>query len=157
MEPTKFFWFASGPFMAMREDFFLMAIRKALSYWAAACNITFEQTKDHAQAFIFFMQGPLYPQPAELGYVARSVPDGPASVVLFPSERWVIAKKQPDFGEWDAVRIIAHEVGHVLLGSAHLPDGSMMAESYHMMARTPQEPDIREAIKKFGPPQNFAA
>lgn len=148
---TTLSWFAQGPFQSMQEDYFLAAIRKALSLWEASCDVAFVRAKVGETVHIYFQQGPNYPPPAELGYVAN-IGLWPCNIVLFPTDRWTVAKRDPSWNEMDAVRVIAHEVGHALLGPNHLPAGNLMAEDYHTMARLPQEADIRLAIEKYGPP-----
>lgn len=150
----KLCWFSSGPYPAMEEELFLLAVGKALSYWSACCDLQFERTMDPRAAQIIFCQARPYPQGQALGYMCSKARVWPVSIVFHTTRQWVIAKN-PNPGELDAVRVIAHEVGHAILGEHHLPDGNLMSRGYNLMARTPQEADVRQAIGIYGPPREL--
>lgn len=145
-------WFSTGPYPAMGEELFLLAVGKALSFWSACCNLQFERTSVVKEGQIFLLHGPIYPMRPELACMSGTARKWPLSLLFYVNKRWVIARN-PEPGKIDAVRVIAHEIGHAILGNDHLSDGTLMARSYNLMARTPQEADIRKAIEIYGPPQ----
>lgn len=138
----------------MSEESFLMAVGKALSYWSACCDLQFEKTTEPSQAQLVLYQARPYPSGQALGYMCGKSRSWPVGIVFHTTKKWVIAKT-PQFGDIDAVRVIAHEIGHAILGEQHLPDGNLMACGYNLMARTPQEVDIRQAIAIYGPPKHI--
>ena len=149
-------WFARGPFQGMEESAFVFAIERAFAYWEACCGLRFIREANISQAQVVLFQGPLYPAPHGLGVMSGHPNQWPVSLVFYATPKWVVGKRR-NLDELDPIRIIAHEIGHAILGPEHLPAGNLMAESYVTMAKSPQEADILLAMRKYGEPAEVAA
>lgn len=80
-------------------------------------------------------------------------PDGKGSprIQRFDSEEnWVISE-HPEIHEIDILRVMSHELGHVL-GVEHIACGNLMQPRYDPTIRYPQAGDIAEVVARYGLP-----
>jgi hypothetical protein len=129
------------------------AFQTAWDRWSAVCDIKASYIKSAGQA-------------ADV-VIATGTIDGASSTLAWSelpgngtirqlkqkydsAEPWVIADNAANY-RIDLVRVACHEIGHVI-GLAHLGPGNLLAPTYSSSINKPQDGDIFEAQKRYGPP-----
>ncbi len=128
------------------------AVEQALGYWNDVCGIELQLTANARTAHIAITQGRI---------------DGPSGTLAMSElpcgftdqnyrtlrqqydaqEFWTMAENPPN-GKIDAVRVIAHEIGHAC-GMSHGAPGNLMAAMYSAQIRRPQRGDIIEMLARY--------
>ncbi|MEO2047861.1 MAG: matrixin family metalloprotease [Pirellulales bacterium] len=124
---------------------------QAFANWQAVCGLTFQQTASQADADFFVLTRPIDHEGSVLA--EHELPNGdnrPLRGWFDVNERW------DDDGnvlpnEIDLVAVACHEFGHGI-GLGHIADGNLLAPYYDPDIRKPQESDIAEAQRRYGPP-----
>jgi hypothetical protein len=127
----------------------------ALSSLSAVCAIDFVPTATPNNANILYNVGDIDSPGDTLAWCELPCgPDSPESTMkclVDNSEPWVDSV-QPSNGQMDIVRVVAHETGHGV-GLEHGPQGALLAPYYDPSIRVPQQWDITELQKRYGPHQ----
>lgn len=145
-------WTITGRLPGISDEEQLAAAAEAWGYWQAACGVQPYHVADPAVANVLMGTGRI---DGSLGTLAWSeMPCGGQRQLRqkYDFERFVIAEDPPQ-GFLDIVRIMAHEIGHVL-GVPHDESGaaSLLAPTYNPRVRRPQAWDIRQAQLRYGKP-----
>lgn len=122
---------------------------------ATACGVKGELVTNRGEAHILIDEGPIDRAGGMLAF--SEMADGtmvPKTMKFDSLETWSFGESPPQY-HLDLGRVCLHELGHVL-GVPHLDVGALMAPTYSMTIRTPQEPDVKELQARYGPPR-FAA
>lgn len=128
------------------------ATKLALDGWNKVCGINLQLTANPKTAHITITQGSIDGPAGTLAY--SGLPCG-FTIAQWQQilqkydtgEMWTLAENPPD-GKIDAVRVIAHEIGHAI-GISHLGEGSLMAATYSKFYRWPQRDDIVQALARY--------
>lgn len=129
------------------------AFAEALGYWTAVCAVVFTRT-DNPLANLYCQVGAIDGPSSTLAWcelpAGKDTPQTVLRAMFDSGEPWVNSADPPN-ARIDAVRVIAHELGHGL-GLDHGPDGNLLAPYYDRTIRKPQAWDIDEVRLRYGPP-----
>lgn len=132
------------------------AFEEAWHSWAAVCGIEPLYTANSRTANVLMGAGGIDRAGGTLAW--SEMPCGVVRQLqqkYDTQETWVISET-PGRYEIDLVRVAAHEIGHAL-GIPHLTAGALMGPVYDPQIRRPQAADIREAVRRYGPPAEAPA
>jgi predicted Zn-dependent protease len=131
------------------------AVEQALAIWNGVCGINLKMAANRSVAHIVIGRGSIDGPNGTLAW--SELPCGftksqwrQLQQKYDTGEMWTIAENPPN-GKIDAVRVIAHELGHAL-GVQHLAMGNLMAPTYSTSIRYPQNGDIVEMLARYGKP-----
>lgn len=154
-------WSVTGSLPGLADSVWLDAIRLAWSYWEEVANIHAEYTENAAAADILIGTGHIDGPSGVLAWsempCGQSDPDRLNERYDTGERRWVVAV-DPEPGQLDIVRVVAHELGHAL-GLPHFPAGSnaLLAPQYSTSIRRPRLLDIQAIQARYGPPVEIPA
>lgn len=150
---SKLTWSLTDTIPQLSEADFKDAISLALSYWMEVCDLNVTYTENARTANILIGVGNIDGRASTLAWSELPCSGGGQIKQKYDSsEQWVISET-PSPGQIDAVRVIAHELGHGLIGLSHLSSGNLLQPTYDPRIRRPQAGDIAEAVRRYGKPQ----
>lgn len=121
---------------------------EACLQWNAVCGIRLQRASRQSAVDIH----------AEEGEGRRDDFDGPGGTLAWselPCGRERMLQQRYDVAEnWHReflLAVVCHEVGHAI-GIPHIRSGNLMAPYYDPAVTKPQEGDIAEAVRRYGPP-----
>lgn len=144
-------WTITANLPGFAREAFRDAAALAWSYWSDVCGV---RPRFVESGFANVLMGIQSQGPG--GVLADS--ELPCGVTMQHSlkqrydtaEAWVVSENPPG-NKIDLVRVIAHELGHVI-GIPHISGANLLAPTYSSRIRRPQTGDIAEAVSRYGLP-----
>jgi hypothetical protein len=144
-------WTIIADLRTLSREGFKSAATQACQMWMDVCGIRLHYVDNPRAANITMgiqSQGPG-------GVLADSEIPGPGTTSQTQlkqrydtMDEYVVAENPPP-NKIDLVRVIAHEVGHIL-GEGHLSSGNLLAPTYSTRIRGPQTGDIASMVARYG-------
>ena len=145
-------WYIADRLPGVSIDQLQRAYKAAFDAWQAVCGLTFTQTKNYNAADFIIQTRPIDGVNGTLA--EHELPPGddrPLRGWFDIGEHWD-AELPLGPGQVDLVAVATHEFGHGIgLDHTNVPR-SLLNPYYDPSIRTPQEADIREAQRRYGPP-----
>lgn len=150
---THLRWFVADRLPGLGKMEMLKAYEQSFAAWQSVCGLTFEQTNQHNLADFIIQTRSIDGQSGTLA--EHQLPPGndmPLRGWFDLGEVWTTATP-PETGRIDLVAVATHEFGHGI-GISHIKaPGNLMNPVYDPSIRTPQQGDIDEALRRYGPPK----
>lgn len=145
-------WYIGDRIPGLALEVLTAAYAQAFAAWQAVCGLTFAQTMLQAEAdFVILTRG----IDGNGGTLAEhQLPPGNDQQLrgwFDVGDSWT-TYSPPERGKIDLVAVATHEFGHGIGLSHTNKPGNLLNPYYDPSVRTPQEWDIAEAVRRYGPP-----
>lgn len=152
-QKTHLRWYVADRLPGVGQMEMLTAYRQSFAAWQSVCGLTFEQTKQHSLADLIILTRSIDGRNGTLA--EHQLPPGndmPLRGWFDIGEGWTVSSP-PQRGKIDLVAVATHEFGHGI-GISHIQSPrNLMNPVYDPGIRTPQQGDIDEATRRYGPPR----